>query len=352
MHYYLVDDCVEVREVQTPNNGRDPFPILLRRQRLPKSFRELADLNDNSSYTWKDLRIGTVINVLGRKFLIRDCDQYTRDYYYQNLGLSDRDMKPLPFNVDESYRALLEQELAPYNGFGSIEDSMGSCKYLVLKPPKKDFIKMLENEHKILRFVARMESKHKEDRDRRFVVSYRLADDMITIYEPPQRNAGIIGGKFLERTRVLKPGSSLSDPTGPKYYEVQDFHIGSVLKINGREFILLDADEYVFNYMESHEAHFPLSQHGAVLARMKKLVGGKGSDGSGSGSVTLRKEIENKIKEKDGEGAGKLDRKVVVATVKQFLKDQVSDHEIITLTRRYEDKNRKVDYLKFMGSLM
>lgn len=65
---------------------------------------------------------------------------------------------------------------------------------------------MLENEHKILRFVAKMvrsfhhsrdiglraytlqqDTKHKEDRDRRFVISYRLADDMMTIYEPPQR---------------------------------------------------------------------------------------------------------------------------------------------------------------------
>ena len=46
---------------------------------------------------------------------------------------------------------------------------------------------MLENEHKVLRFVARLDSKHKEDRDRRFVISYRLADDTMTIYEPPQR---------------------------------------------------------------------------------------------------------------------------------------------------------------------
>ena len=46
---------------------------------------------------------------------------------------------------------------------------------------------MLENEHKVLRFVARLESKHKEDKDRRFVISYRLSDDMMTIYEPPQR---------------------------------------------------------------------------------------------------------------------------------------------------------------------
>ena len=46
---------------------------------------------------------------------------------------------------------------------------------------------MLENEHKVLRFVAKLESKHKEDKDRRFVISYRLSDDTMTIYEPPQR---------------------------------------------------------------------------------------------------------------------------------------------------------------------
>ena len=46
---------------------------------------------------------------------------------------------------------------------------------------------MLENEHKILRFVALMDSKHREDQNRQFVISYRLADDMMTVYEPPQR---------------------------------------------------------------------------------------------------------------------------------------------------------------------
>jgi len=60
----------------------------------------------------------------------------------------------IPLENDQPPKS--EQPLPPYNGFGTVEDSMGSCKYLVLKPPKKDFIKMLDNEHKILRFVARM----------------------------------------------------------------------------------------------------------------------------------------------------------------------------------------------------
>ena len=38
IHYYLADDTVEVREVHHPNDGRDPFSLLLRRQKLPQSF--------------------------------------------------------------------------------------------------------------------------------------------------------------------------------------------------------------------------------------------------------------------------------------------------------------------------
>ena len=36
LHYYLVDDTVEIREIHEPNDGRDPYPVLLCRQRLPK----------------------------------------------------------------------------------------------------------------------------------------------------------------------------------------------------------------------------------------------------------------------------------------------------------------------------
>lgn len=63
-------------------------------------------------------------------------------------------MKPVEFATRQ--HIAVEQTMPPYNGFGTVEDSMGSCKYLVLKPPRKDFIKMLENEHKVLRFVAKM----------------------------------------------------------------------------------------------------------------------------------------------------------------------------------------------------
>lgn len=31
IHYYLADDTIDIREVNTPNNGRDPFPLMLKR---------------------------------------------------------------------------------------------------------------------------------------------------------------------------------------------------------------------------------------------------------------------------------------------------------------------------------
>ena len=34
------------------------------------------------------------------------------------------------------------------------------------------------------------------------MLSYFLADDTLSIFEPPQRNTGITGGKYLERSKV------------------------------------------------------------------------------------------------------------------------------------------------------
>ncbi|KAJ3101596.1 EF-hand domain-containing protein 1 [Phlyctochytrium bullatum] len=335
LHYYLVDDCVEVREVQKPNNGRDPFPILLRKQRLPKSFNELADVNDTTTYTWKDFRIGGVINVLGRSFLIRDCDEYTKRFYEDRVGIPAESMKPIHVEFEDLRFGAksVDQDLPPYNGYGSVEDSLQSCRHLVLQPPKKDFIKMLENEHKVLRFVAKMESKHREDWNRRFVISYRLADDMMTIYEPPQRNAGIIGGKFMERTRVLKPGSSLSSPQGPSYYDARDLHVGATVEVFKRRFLLLDADEYVFNHMEADAAgSFPMSDRALVLAKARKLafVGG-GED--------VGRQLGARLEERDAERNGVVDRKVLVET---------SRPEVITLSRMFEDTPRKVNYRRLI----
>ena len=71
------------------------------------------------------------------------------------------------------------------------------------------------------------ESKYPQDLDRQFIISYRLSDDMMSIFELRQRNSGIIGGKFLEASRIAKPEC---DPEYPDYYSPGDFAIGSTIK--------------------------------------------------------------------------------------------------------------------------
>lgn len=43
LHYYVRDGTVEIREVLGRNSGRDPFPLLLSRRRLPKTIPPVCE---------------------------------------------------------------------------------------------------------------------------------------------------------------------------------------------------------------------------------------------------------------------------------------------------------------------
>ncbi|KFP34192.1 EF-hand domain-containing protein 1, partial [Colius striatus] len=261
IHYYLADDTVQVRQVYKQNDGRDPFPILIKRQRLPKTFvdkkktfpncvLEISDQEVLEWYTAKDFAVGKSTTLLGRPFFIYDCDEFTRNFYRNKFGITDFQ----PVEIEKNPQEEVPQVIPPYNGFGLLEDSLQNCFSLLPKPPRKDVIKMLENDHKVLRYQVALESPNPEDRKRRFILSYFLSNDMISIYEPPVRNSGIIGGKYLRKTRVAKPGSTTENTT---YYEPSDFTIGSTVEVFGHRFVITDADEYVLNYMESNAERFP-----------------------------------------------------------------------------------------------
>lgn len=53
---------------------------------------------------------------------------------------------------------LCMQVIPPYNGFGIPEDSLQNCLSLFPKPPRKDIIKMLENNLKVLRYQVALVS--------------------------------------------------------------------------------------------------------------------------------------------------------------------------------------------------
>ncbi|KAM4600619.1 EF-hand domain-containing protein 1 [Polymixia lowei] len=263
IQYYLVDDTVEIREVHEPNSGRDPFPVLMRRQRLPKKIKsacesfpssvlEISPQEVHEYYSPKDFRVGETVTLMGRRFLLHDCDGFTKDYYRKNHP--DVDIRPREGPKKDDTSQDRKREVPPYNGFGSLEDSLQNCLSLIPEPPKKDLMKMLENDHKVLRYVAKLDSQNPQDEGRRFILSYFLSNNMICIFEKPTRNSGIIGGKFLEKTRIPKPGCTVDNP---EFYSPADFAIGATVDVFCHRFVLTDADHYVLKYLESISDQIP-----------------------------------------------------------------------------------------------
>ncbi|KAL7063803.1 hypothetical protein AAHC03_05528 [Spirometra sp. Aus1] len=260
IHYYLMDDTLEVREKHERNDGRDPFSVLIRRERIPKDrdavpptfpsvCLELTENEIKEYFTPKDLRIGNTIVIFGRAFLIYDCDNFTKAWYYQNFGLTE--FKPVP--VDPPKKEITKMELPFYNGYGTLEDSLASSKTFMPKPPKVDFEKQVDYSAKVLRYEVKLDSVRPDDALRRFILSYRLADDMISIYEVGLRNTGFPGGYFLRRSRVAKPGSTAEQP---RYYGPADFELGAIIDVFGTRFVIMDADEYVIKFMDVNRDQF------------------------------------------------------------------------------------------------
>ena len=224
VHYYLSDDTIEIKESIPPNSGRASNTLFLRRCRLPKRPRvnNLSTSENKVEYfTEADLMIGSVIHLYGRPFVICDCDEFTKNYYRENyeiekfdpVGIKEfqDDSSAVPFFDIAAHYAAAEEQSAPLIG----NDSQ----------VKKDVRKQITYDGITLRFLAKLNSTKQVDRDRKFVISYHLANDTISIFEQRARNSGIIGGKFLENRKIKKPKTD-------QYYESTDFYIGNLSCLN------------------------------------------------------------------------------------------------------------------------
>ena len=68
-------------------------------------------------------------------------------------------------------------------------------------------------------------------------------------------NSGLTPGRFLLRCRIKKPSSfqDADKSVESLYFTSEDFFVGATLELNKHVFIVTEADEYVFEYMEQFE---------------------------------------------------------------------------------------------------
>lgn len=247
IHYFLTDNTVEVLSVYGQNSGRDPFPKMLKRCKLPK------DNHDESAgfYHWSDLFVGAVVSVFSRELMLTDADDQTREFYAANHTPLEGSLVDAVCEDDEPK---FERVMPPYTGFGSEEDSLTSCVgSLVQSAPRKQL-----GSGTTMRYLAKLDDAVPEDQDRTFVVQYYTVDNTVMIREPPRRNSGTVGGKFLARM-------PLKDEQGAPVSK-SEFFVGARLTLAGHAFVIVDTDDGTLKLMEADTDAFPYSCYASVVA--------------------------------------------------------------------------------------
>ncbi|XP_018102145.1 EF-hand domain-containing family member C2 isoform X2 [Xenopus laevis] len=371
LYYYLADDTVEILEVIPANSGRDTTPVFLHRGKLPKSSPQnvlqpgqttartvlnvfgpmghggryiLDNLKTGAVYEefYKDcdLTIGAAINVWGRKVILCNCDEFTKNYYKTKYGIEN--FTPVQYKALQPPKA--KKEIPPYNGFGSEEDTLCSCMALLPKPPQRDFKKFMEKdrnglESNVLRFVAKLDTDNPIDKERKFIVSFFLSDDTICVFEPQERNSGMIGGKFLERSRVKKPGQQLFKSELSEYFRPEDLFVGARVNFNGFLFILVDADEYVFNYMERNANEFPMSDISVITSKLRRI------------GETKSREIKQHFEANDPAGTSHMPYEIFRNLLVDIYEKQLTEHEIMTIGRYFSVREKPETDLGFLTAI-
>ena len=174
--------------------------------------------------------------------MITGVDEFTKNFYATRYGY-DFPIGSVQFAAPPEPMQPVEP---PYNGFGDEQDTLGQMYKLIPQRPKKDFFKAMDNDKRILRFTAKFNTRVPEDLDRRFIISFYLADDTIGIYESAQKNSGIIEGKFLHRNRYKNIDNNNA------WITPSDMAVGGDVKINGHSFHILSYDDYTKKYLDGH----------------------------------------------------------------------------------------------------
>ncbi|XP_051162839.1 EF-hand domain-containing protein 1-like isoform X2 [Leptopilina boulardi] len=243
--YFLTDNTISVREIHRPNDGKDPVTVFLKKTRVPKNWKDVpgsypgmslerGDYEIVEYYSPNDLKIGETISIFERQFFLFDCDNFTRKYYSEMLGIiqSSRIEPPSLKN-----RKSLNYKLSSHN-------------YV---PLKKNTIRQILNFPQKLRYSMKMDAVHPEDETRIFILEYNLSNGKIQINECCKPNSGRKGGIFLSARQIQKPNANIDDNN---YYGPEDFYIGAKINAFNHYFIITGADLFVYRYIEENLEKF------------------------------------------------------------------------------------------------
>ena len=310
LHYYVYDKTIEIVEDKQANSGKEPFPKLLGRKRMPKRHegeiyndadRGVEEGNPKGYYyEEEDFKIGLHVNIWGRTMQIIGCDNFTKQYYMATYGMPESDFECI--EVKEPPAPTFPRIPPPHTfGIGSEEDSLASWRHLHPRKPQKDLKKLQKFDGKELHFQAIPLNGPSVKQGRTFSLKYYLMDDCVGVYDVPVKNSGVTPGCFLRRAKFKNP------VTGA-YFEPSDFYVGAEVEIASNKFKLTYADEYTRSY-KAGIPEPPGSQDAEALTETMKFKLWQKNKSMGFLREAFRHVDENH------------DSKITVGELKRYLQD-------------------------------
>jgi len=163
-----------------------------------------------------------------------------------------------------------------------------------------------------------------EDVDRKFVITYYMADDMIAVFEDVPRNSGRMPGKFLRRMKLRNPATG-------NFFMPEDFKTGTIVNINNFRFFIEGMDVFTQRFtvdvkdvlLRLHQSFINLvtDERGEVagnrrVREVKAIFNSVDKDSSGFITLPeLREHIKTALREK-------MEEKEIVAAMAFFDSDR------------------------------
>jgi Ca2+-binding EF-hand superfamily protein len=189
------------------------------------------------------------------------------------------------------------------------------------------------NNNKILRFTAKFANPKPEDVLRRFVFNFYMWDDTMAIHEPPQRNLGIITGKFLEKA------VHLNQKTG-RLFEPKDCLPGNIIQVMNWEFEMMEMDEFTRKCLSEELSGSATYDLPAVLEKLREAMRQQGPN-----VMTIFRKFD-----KDHNGV------ITVEEMREALQKfafQMSDEECTTIMRHFDTRqDGQISYNEFADALL
>lgn len=293
LHYYLEDHTLEVVEPKTERNftGRGHFALLISRQRVRNDGKGWSSpLSAQSSsdampfITEQDLVCGRTIRIHSRNFLLENCDDFTKKYYWNTFGIEqekgDNGSEKEWENGHYVPKHISQMHNLPRRLYAQRDSSAALSSPF---PDRDSHIVAFDDtfDKKILRFQAKFvpHAVHtKVDRTRQFILIYYMENDTLSIDEISESNTGLIGGRFLQRGRYKKcskdmPAASLDQPT---YFVAADFYVGAIISFMFTPYQslkIIGTDDATLRFCESRPDIFPYSNAKSILASIRRRIG-------------------------------------------------------------------------------